>query len=127
MSREDRVGPPLLCPTYSPGVSFAGFWCSVGPLKFWVPSADALVCISLFKYKCFHAFSSDRIDGQSYWQTACYLPVPLCKLETSHDILADDIIYLLALGKQLEKENGLKQNRLEIAISGNSGAGVLLV
>lgn len=33
----------------------------MGPLKFWVSSADALVCISLFKYKCFHAFSSDRI------------------------------------------------------------------
>lgn len=67
------------------------------------------------------------LAAQSCWQAACYLPVPLCKLKTHHDILADDIISL-ALGKPLEKENGLNKKCLtEIAIFGNSGAGVLLV
>lgn len=64
------------------------------------------------------------LDVQSSWQPACYLPVCLCKLKTSHDILADNIISS-ALGKQLGKENRLKQKCLviKIAISGNGWAG----
>lgn len=81
------------------------------PLKFCVSCADALVCISLFKYKCFHTFSSDKIGCAALLETDCYLPVPLCKLKTHPVILADDIISL-ALGKQLENENGLKQKCL---------------
>lgn len=67
------------------------------------------------------------VDVQPYWQAAHYLPVPLPKLKPSGGMLAGDIISS-ALGKQLEKENGLHQKCLiEIAVSGNSGAGVLPV
>lgn len=67
------------------------------------------------------------LDVQPHWQAARYLPIPRRKLKTTHDILADDIVSS-ALGKQLEKENGLKQKCLiEIAVSGKRGAGGLLV
>lgn len=90
-------------------------------------SAHTLVCISLFKHKCFHTFSLDRIGRTVLLADCLYLPVPLCKLKAQHDVLADDTT-LLALGKPLEKENGLNQNSfIEITIFGNSGAGVLLV
>ena len=46
-----------------------------GPSKFWVSSADALICISLFKYKCFHTIFSDRI-GCTALLADC--PLPAC-------------------------------------------------
>lgn len=73
-----------LCATQILGVSYlrAGVW------------LFAFLC---FKSECFH--TADGI-GHTALLTACYLPVHLCKLKTSHDILADNIISA-ALGKQL--------------------------
>lgn len=127
MAREDIVVPTLSCFTCSPGVRSAAPGCSMGPQNV---GHLLLTRWFAFPYLNTSVFTISLLTGlavQPCWQAACYLPVPLCKLKTSHDILTDDIISL-ALGKPLEKENGLNQKCLiEIAIFGKRGAGVLLV
>jgi len=125
------AGPTPLCLVYSPGVGLAVFCCSVGRKLLGVFCLHAGVQ-QWFAFPCLNTSNftlsfPTGLDVQPCWQSACYLPLPLYKLKTSNDILADDIISS-AFGKHLEEEDGLKQKCLiKIAISGNSGAEGLLV
>lgn len=84
-----------------------GFKPPCGPLKFWLSSAYALVCLSLFKYECFHTFFSNRI-GCTAPLAGCLLPACTSAQIKNRSWPIGWWYYLLSLGETAGKGKGVK-------------------